>query len=96
MATPALPPSSRATRLSEAAFLSCHPTAALPVKESIFSRLSTTSGEASSFLQIKTLRAPAGHPADRRISPKVSAVRGVWDAGLSTTGLPIAPAGESL
>lgn len=44
---------------------------------------------------VTTLKTPGGRPASAHISANMSAVKRVYEAGLSTTVLPIANAGQT-
>ena len=91
-----LPPSSRVTFLTvaEAILIISRPTSVLPVKAIL-----STSGWVQRTLPssppgpVITLTTPSGRLAALAASAMMSAVRGVADAGFSTTVLPMASAG---
>ncbi len=93
-----LPPSSSETRVMLSAIRRRMPAPVLesPVKEILSTRGSPT--RASPTVApgpARTDTAAAGTPASTSSWPSFSAVSGVSDAGLSTTGLPAASAGAS-
>src|SRR5215813_531468 len=96
----ALPPSSIAgfTTLSAASCRSLRPTSVEPVNDTTRTRgscsiaLTTVPDERDGI----TLTTPAGTPASSRIGISASMVRGVSEAGLSTTVQPAASAGPIL
>ena len=96
----ALPPSSKDRRLSCLAARSMiHlPTSVEPVKPILRMRASARIASATTDerLLVTTLKTPAGSPASWQISARASAVSGVAEAGLSTTGQPAASAGAIL
>ena len=94
--TPALPPSSRMTRLRPARAFMLQPTSDDPVKVRSLKRASVTRRSPSARSIGTTLTAPSGSPASTRRCPRVSALNGVLLAGLSTIGFPAAMAGASL
>src|SRR6266850_7628040 len=96
----ALPPSSNDTCLSwfEALDISSLPTSVEPVKAILrtFGWRKNSSASGLERLPTTTLKTPPGNPASCRISARASAVKGVAEAGFSTTGHPAASAGAIL
>src|SRR3954451_12926659 len=93
-----LPPSSSDTRVMLAADARtiAAPVAVSPVNDSFDTRPSETSASPTTPPGPgSTDTHPSGTPASTKSSPSSSAVSGVYDAGLSTTGLPHASAGAS-
>ncbi|MEJ7585422.1 MAG: hypothetical protein WKF43_15390, partial [Acidimicrobiales bacterium] len=72
------------------------PVAVSPVNPTLATRGSLTSASPTTAPGPgSTCTYSGGTPASTRMSPRASAVRGVSEAGLSTTGLPQARAGAS-
>src|SRR3989304_1049593 len=94
--TPALPPSSRVTRLKPARLFNPQPTAGLPVKVSNLMRASSTRGAALVVDDGTTANPASGQPASRISSPSLSALTGVALAGRMMMGLPAAREGATL
>src|ERR1700730_4393502 len=91
-----LPPSSKETRvrLSAEALRMDVPVVVSPVKEILATRGSAARAPPTEAPGPgRTETHPGGRPASTRSSPSIKAVSGVYDAGLSTTGLPQARAG---
>ena len=94
--TAALPPSSSTTFFLPARSFIRQPTDGEPVKVSSLKRSSATIRSPSSRVIGRMETEPAGTPAASMISATRSIVSGSFDGGLSTTGLPVAIAGDSL
>jgi hypothetical protein len=93
----ATPPCSRAHRTPGASFdRRRHPTAALPMKEKNAVRSLVTSCSATCPGLGSARHHSGGRPASRRMSTKARQDSGVADAGLTTTGQPVATAGADL
>mmetsp|Transcript_14256 Transcript_14256/g.48279 ORF Transcript_14256/g.48279 Transcript_14256/m.48279 type:complete len:299 (-) Transcript_14256:282-1178(-) len=98
----ALPPSSRATRLTPGAHCAARalPTAVDPVKLTTRTRGSpqkaAPTSAARSRAQVTTSRSPSGAPASSRSRARARAVSGVSSDGLTTAGQPAAKAGATL
>lgn len=92
-----LPPSSSETRLRErdASSMTRLPLAVEPVKETMSTRSSVTSGSPiSATSPITTFMTPGGRPASVRSRARPIVVAGVWESGLTTTLHPAASAGQ--
>src|SRR5258708_4225610 len=92
----AFPPNSRTTFFLPAFALSAQPTSGDPVKESSLIRASVVNGPAASGPHGRMLNAAFGHAVSEMISPSITALIGVFEAGFNTHGQPTAMAGAIL